>query len=365
MSNLWCSVCSYLVELWLSLTRGWDRFWFTPAHPATLGVLRIGTGLVMLYVYLSCTPYLLSFVGPDAWIDGQAMQQIREYSPGGASEFEEVVNRYWAQSVWFYVQDPMWVWASHVLFLIAIVCFTLGLFSRPAAVLVWLGHISFIQRSHVMWFGVDSILAMLIFYLMFGPTGGALSLDRMLWRRRQAPPMDGFAPAPVSPRLSWSANVVVRLIQIHMCIIYLCSGLAKLQGGSWWGGTAVLFVTLNYELAPFSMTWLGDFDNWQLDTMSNLLVWFTLFFEISFIFLIWHRLWRPLMLLTAVLLHVGIGVFMGLDAFGAVMLVGCLSFVHVDRLFAAHPRPALDVARPLSQVELLGSKVVVSAAAGD
>ena len=57
---------------------------------------------------------------------------------------------------------------------------------------------------------------------------------------------------------------------------------------------------------------------WGVGQVLWSMVWFTLFFEISFVFLIWHRLWRPLILCLAILLHVGIGVFMGLDAFGAV-----------------------------------------------
>ena len=53
----------------------------------------------------------------------------------------------------------------------------------------------------------------------------------------------------------------------------------------------------------------------------------TIFWELSFCVLVWNRLLRPLVLAGAVLLHVGIGLLMGLPTFGVMMLIGCASFV--------------------------------------
>ena len=61
-------------------------------------------------------------------------------------------------------------------------------------------------------------------------------------------------------------------------------------------------------------------------------------------FLVWHRLWRPIVLSAALLMHLGITVSMGLGAFSAAMLTGCLAFVPpwvLRSLMApAPPRPA-------------------------
>ena len=43
----------------------------------------------------------------------------------------------------------------------------------------------------------------------------------------------------------------IRLIQIHLCLIYLCSGLSKLHGESWWNGSAVLQILMLDNIAPF------------------------------------------------------------------------------------------------------------------
>ena len=299
-----------LTNRFRSAVAAWNRFWFTPADPATLAAVRICNGLILLCSYLACTPSLLSFVGPNAWIDGAALDQLR--SNAGAN------GPWWGWSIYFFVQQPWMIWLTHLAFLAAILCFTCGLFTRVASIAVWAGHLCFLHRAFLVWSGMDSVLAMLTFYLMFSPAGHALSVDHL---RRRRSGRDG----PAKP--SWSANVVIRLIQIHMGIIYLCAGLSKLQGARWWDGTAVWTVMTMQEFAPFDVTWLGNLGDIPCLLISNVGVLLTLGFEIGFIFLVWNRKVRPYLLSLAVLLHAGIGLFMGMSAFGAAMLAGCLAFV--------------------------------------
>ena len=42
------AVVRYLATLASSLARGWNDFWYTPADPSLLGLIRILTGLVLL-----------------------------------------------------------------------------------------------------------------------------------------------------------------------------------------------------------------------------------------------------------------------------------------------------------------------------
>jgi hypothetical protein len=295
---------------------GWNRFWFTPTDPTTLGAVRVCTGLVLLYSYLACTPNLSTFIGPNAWIDAEALAAIRgDDGPAGA---------WWGWSVYVLASQPWAVRLAYSLFLAGIVAFTLGWRTRTASVIVWAGHLSFVHRAFLTWSGMDSILAMLTFYLTLAPSGAALSLDQ---RRRRT------LPTP-----SWDANVGVRLIQVHMAVVYLCAGLAKLQGARWWDGTAVWSVMTMQEFAPFDVTWLGRFGDVPCLLISNVGVLLTLAFEIGFIFLIWNPALRPMLLATAVVLHAGIGLLMGMSAFGAAMLAGCLAFVEPAAVKAAIDR---------------------------
>lgn len=308
---------SAMAQCWHRWAGAWNRFWFTPADPTKLAAIRICTGLILFYMYLACLPQTLEFIGPNAWIDDAGVAQLRQFGGAGSN-----AGIWWGQSIWFHVQSPALVWTGQALFLVAIACFTAGLFTRIMNVLVWIGHLSFVHRSVIAWFGLDTVLAMLTFYLMFAPTGAALSLDRRRLRNRQ-----GLTQSDAPPNPSWTANLIIRLIQIHVCVIYLCAGLSKLQGERWWDGTAVWRVMMLHEFALFDLSWLAHAGDVVCLCVSTFGVALTLFMEISFAFLIWNPAWRRTLLLLAVLLHGGIGVVMGMASFGAAMLTGCLSFV--------------------------------------
>ena len=61
--------------------------------------------------------------------------------------------------------------------------------------------------------------------------------------------------------------------------------------------------------------------------LINLLTFLTVAWEISYAFLIWHKLTRPLFLLMAVFVHLGIGLAMGMFTFGLIMLYANVAFI--------------------------------------
>src|SRR5260370_41273569 len=66
---------------------------------------------------------------------------------------------------------------------------------------------------------------------------------------------------------------------------------------------------------------------WLFELVTEGVSYFPLVFEVGFAFLIWNRRLRPIMLLAAVQLHVGIALFMGLVTFSLMMLTLVLAFV--------------------------------------
>lgn len=345
MSGIWRAIVGYCVGLTNDFLRGWSQFWFTPQAPTTLGAIRIAAGLVLLYVHLTTLPWLLDVVGPSAWIDRQAIEEMQKLpelettrkqieldrlasrmtpeqveAERGTIEHEAEWLRWYAISVWRWVQDPTAIWVGHGVFLVALVAFTLGLFTRLTSVLVWYGHLSYIQRGYLVWYGMDVMLLMVTFYLMFAPTGRALALD--CWRRRRPGQAVDWFGQP-----HWTVTVVTRLIQIHMCIVYLCAGISKLQGPTWWHGTAAWMTMNTMEFALFDVSALGLSPDVVWQTISLVFTYATLVFEIAFCFCVWSPRLRPLMLFSAFLLHAGIGLFMGLMSFGVIMLTACMSFI--------------------------------------
>jgi hypothetical protein len=251
---------------------------------------------------------------------------------------------YPAWSIWFEVTDPGWMMVVHCTFLVVFFLFTIGFCTRVTSILAWLAAISYIQRAPTSIFGMDTMMNILLIYLMIGPSGAALSVDRLVsrwWAIRQAQrnhqPMPPFSrPAP-----RVSANVVLRLLQIHFCIIYMASGLSKLLGGVWWNGTAIWGTMAVFEYCPMQ---IGSYQallkflcahRWLWELAMNAGVAFTLFTEIGFPSLVWNRKLRWPMITVAVFLHTGIAMVMGLRTFSLLMLTMLIAFVPqetVDRI---------------------------------
>src|SRR5262245_16188446 len=63
------------------LLQGWDRFFFAPADPTTLGLVRICCGLLLLYVHIAYTFDLRAFFGPGAWLDLPTLNKFRAEVP--------------------------------------------------------------------------------------------------------------------------------------------------------------------------------------------------------------------------------------------------------------------------------------------
>jgi hypothetical protein len=325
-----------------NILRAWDRFWFSPRDPTGLAVIRIFAGVIILYVHLTYSFGLYSYVGPEAWLHDSLSQWIRDEWPNNGTTPDWKTSAFQPNPVvfkgqpiisWFFeVRDPAWILVVHGANLVALFLLTIGFCTRVASVVAWLGALSYIERSLTMVFGLDTMMMIVLLYLMIGPCGAALSVDRFLHnrreRRRHGP---GWTPPPPEP--SVGANLTIRLLQVHFCFVYLASGFSKLLGSTWWSGQAPVLVFLNTEFAPFNVPLYRAGLNylvkhrWLFETLMNLQVLFTFVVEIGLPFLIWNRHLRWIMICCSVLLHTGIGLFMGLVTFSLVMLVMLLAFV--------------------------------------
>jgi Vitamin K-dependent gamma-carboxylase len=358
---------NFLVSAW----KAWDRFWFKPADPTTLGLMRLIFGFSMLYVYALYSFDLQALVGPNAWFDLALAQEFRKEAPTGgpaqtwdpqapATLLTEEMQAYrvrWGApeeqiqskgqykwSIWYHVTSPAGIWIVHIGFLVVLLLFAIGFCTRVTSVLAWLGLLSYIHRAPTALFGMDTMSNLIMLYLVIAPSGAALSVDRLIrrwWLTRRA--RQAGRPAPVfgPPPPMVSATFATRLLQINVCAIYLVSGLSKLQGQSWLSGVAVWYTMANYEFSPMRVpvymeslrllcsSWLA----WQIVVTG--LTYGTLALEISYAFLIWNPRLRWVMLAMVTLMHIGIAVCMGLVMFSVMMMIFNLAMVPpaVSKLF--------------------------------
>jgi len=355
-----------------SAWEAWNRFWFRPTSPVGLGLIRILAGSIALYVHLAYTVDLQEFFGEHAWIGADDIRFIVKEqpvprpwtswdnpkpAPPPASEQEKRLMDTWDMppdqvlsqgacmwSVWFHVTDPRAMWIIHGIVLLCLFLFTIGLFTPVTSVLSWIGMISYIQRSPTSLFGMDTMMNIVMLYLIIGQSGAALSVDRLILRyirTRRALEAGHSRAVDLGPQPRVSANLAIHLIQVNLCFIYFVSGLSKLAGPAWWQMNAVWLTMANPEFSPLYFPPFYAFLSWLC---SHRLLWeiaisgaslFTLFVEISFAFLVWLPRWRFFMVAVALVMHTGIAVFMGLNTFSMMMGVMLLSFLPAQVIEAA------------------------------
>src|SRR5262245_43112407 len=157
----------------MRLVRGWDRFWFSPADPTVLGLIRLCAGFIVLYVYVAYTYDLQTFFGKEAWLDLPTINAFRHEMPivappsnwddprpippadAAERQFMEkwnvnprqpgIVQGRYVWSVWFHVTDPTWMYVVHFCILGAIFLFAMGFCTRVTAVLTWIGMLSYVS----------------------------------------------------------------------------------------------------------------------------------------------------------------------------------------------------------------------------
>lgn len=301
----------YLAEVW----DAWTEFWFAPTSPTTLSAIRVLAGAMLLYTHLVWSWGLTDFFGPNGWLPDSVMQTMHQADddPDGPGPATGTSPR----AIWShfdYVRTPWPMTIVHCVALLTFFLLFIGLFSRIAAVLAFLFAVSYANRiTPGAYFGLDKINTMLAMYLMVGPCGARYSIDR-LWRLRK-----GATEVPASS----TANLAIRLIQVHMCIIYLFSGLAKDRGFHWVVGEATW---LSFDMSEYrSLELVTGLVKHPL--FLNFVTHLTVFWELSYCALVWPKLTRPWVLMMAVLVHGGIIIALGMPTFGFAMLIGNLAFV--------------------------------------
>ena len=276
--------------------RAWDRFWFTPADPLPLAVVRICAGALLTWAGIVWYLDADAFFGPDAWQRAENVWRMNDQP--------------WQWSWYFLAGSSAAVRLLAALTTLAAVLLTLGIATPVAALVSLVGFISFVNRAPLNVFGFDDTLGMLLIAVAVGPAGAVLSVDRLLAPRRSR----------ASPAVA--ANVALRLIQVHLCIVYLFSGCGKLLGASWWEGTALWGAAANVQYRTLDLTWLAGHPR-----LVNALTLSTLWWEITYAALVWPRLTRPLVLAMSLPVHLGIGLAMGMMEFGLAMLTANMAFV--------------------------------------
>jgi len=310
----------------LRIANAWSEFWFgAPAPNTVLALLRIGTGWMLLYVLFLRSFDLDGLFVPEAAVDPLLKDALDPMA--------------WPFSVLEWVDHSSWRWGIHILAMVTACALLAGVWTSLMAALGVVFQLSYGHAYPAMLVGVDSLLLLALMTLTLAPSGRVLGvLGRVDDEHPPLPPHllhleDTREPAP-SRATSWKW-LGLRLLQIHLCLIYFHSALAKLSS-DWLAGSALWHPWWSATGAPLGVEeWAGRM------ALSGTLTFGLVLFEILYPCLIWVRPLRYPLLALALLVHLFVGFAWDLVPFNIMMLILNLSF-----LPAHHMEHAMRVARP-------------------
>lgn len=273
----------------------WNRFFHGEAAPAAYAVLRIGFGLVIFLTFLTGRGEAQKWFGPHGLLTFEASRRIADLDT--LTLFQ------------LFPHSEAAVTILHSLVILQAACLVLGLFGRFQAACLFVLLVSFHHRNTAWTDGQDILMRLACFYLVFMPLDACWSVRRLLPIRHRL-----ARPLPAWP---------LRLFQLQMAVIYLSTGILKLQGEDWRQGTAVYY---SLNLVNFQRLPLPDFMRQSL-LFSQAATWSVLLLELALPFVLFIPRLRLHAVIAGVLLHLSLDYAINLGLFEWAMIAGLLCFL--------------------------------------
>ncbi len=304
----------------LSLKANWRReviAWLFPSDRDTwLTILRIGLGLeVTLQTFWLRADwyYLFASNGP-----GLNTRVVVESFLASESPFIPRLGWLVQFGAALGLSEHVTLFSTWLTLLIAGIFLLLGIVPRAAAITAWFLHLCTAKSGGLLGYGVDNFMTIGLFYLMLSPLPDRFALTHKLWNRRAADPrLFGFFR---------------RILQCHLCLIYFFSGLAKSLGSGWWNGASVWRALIR---PPFDLLSPELVASWHF--FLPIVGISVCFLEIGYPVFIWLRRTSRIWLALVCLMHLGIGLAMGLHLFALNMIVLNLAAFAPPARFSKEP----------------------------
>lgn len=279
-------------QLW----QRWNDFWFAPQSLLGLAFMRILLCGTMFYLY-SVRLLNLQYYTDESWIPRSLALEV----------MPELSRPLFLWGFWPDSLNPV----MHTLLVVLLGLLTLGIGGRLFAAFAWLIGAAFIQRNYSVNFGADIIANLFLFYMMFTNSCERLSVINLFRRKNYYKNSDILS------------SMMMRMMQVQICVIYAYTGWEKLKGGSWWDGTALWSVMANPQMTTMNFSFLRTVP-WVIPAVAYLTILFEVYFPVM---VAWPKT-RHWWLLVGVAFHMGIGVFMGLGPFATTMMSTYFLFIN-------------------------------------
>ena len=278
------------------------KFFFQQLSAETLGLFRIavsGFALVQLLVLL---PDWMWLYGPHGILPWEVSEALATNDMPSLPDI-------------FKLLSPLKVSPVAVVYLVTAIYFlslaglVVGYKTKVMGILAWLTHLVLNTTGHFTAYGVETFTHISLFYCMVLPVGIAWSLDSLT------------NTSKLSPHL---VTLSIRMVQLHLCIMYLASGVEKAMGEQWWSGEAIWIALQQDQFSQVDTGWMSG-----IPLLPKILCWSTLIIEMGYpVGMLWKKT-RKYWLIGIVSMHLFIAVFLGLHLFGGLMiLLNVAAFSH-------------------------------------
>jgi uncharacterized membrane protein YphA (DoxX/SURF4 family) len=217
--------------------------------------------------------------------------------------------------------------AACVTLVVAALCLSLGFFTRWANAFVLVFWTLLYAQDQIDAKAIHSIIIVILAILLLTPSGAAFSIDARRAARRGE---DGPRPS--------TCALGQRLIQLEVDQVYFFCGVTKMTNPEWVNGSVFYRV--------FDSRWATDLGIWVAGWLppraaraGGLL---TILYELLAPFLLFHRSFRPFVIVAGVAFHLGIQSVLSIGSLGAHFLLALV-------ILFPDPEGVRDLARRLQQ----------------
>lgn len=183
---------------------------------------------------------------------------------------------------------------SSVLYLAILILCLLGIYFRVSFVLALMLQLFLFRSIPNYNYGYDNFITMSFFYCIIFPVGNYY----------------GFKLKKIAQKAQQNKYFnLISFLRTHLCIVYFVSGLAKCFDSDWWNGNAIWRALASMDdfvyIPPVLLTFIS------VNTVVA---------ELMYSFFVFSK-YKKIAVINMILMHLGIGVFLGLSSFAFIMIV--------------------------------------------
>lgn len=266
----------------------------TNVNPSYLVFLRMATGTILFLSIIAVWSDFEKLYGLEGIVDHRLLAIKQGYASPSIYGIIEKVKQIWL------IEEQQILSGIFIAYISFCILLMAGLLTKLAAFNLIILHGIIFTSLPQFSYGFDYFCTIALFYCWVFPSHRYGSWDRKLLNL---------------PGSKWT-GFCLRIMQIHLCLVYFFSGLGKIIGHTWRNGEALWKTVqlpyfegaINFDaLAPY--TWLWILGGWSIALI-----------ELIYPLFIFHSKTRNFMLGIILALHLGIALVLGLYLFSAIMI---------------------------------------------